>query len=100
MAVFVSEKKESILFFSNVHHSYSRIDYFVLDNGLNPRVQSCAYQSFIISDHAPLTLDLTFPNLPSPRRNWHFNTSLLADDNFVSFVADQIPFFLSVNKSA
>ncbi len=77
---FLNPKKREYSFFSNVHHSYSRIDYF-------------------ISDHAPLILDLTFVNLSSHRRNWHFNTSLLADENFISFIADQISFFLSVNKS-
>lgn len=42
---------------------------------------------------------MTFLNLPSPRRNCRFNSSLLADESFVSFAADQIYFFLSVNKS-
>ncbi len=96
---FLNPKKREYSFFSNVHHSYSRIDYFILDNALISRVQSCAYQCIIISDRDPLILDLTFVNLSSHRRNLHFNTSLLADENFISFIADQISFFLSVNKS-
>lgn len=70
--------------FSRVHHTFTPFDYFFLDNGLIPRVHSCAYRSIVISEYAPLTLDLTFLNLASSRRNWHFNISLLADDNFVS----------------
>lgn len=84
-----------LLNFLRVHHTFSPIDYFFLDNGLIPRVQSCAYRSIVISDHAPLTLDLTFLNLASSRRNWHFNISLLADENFVSLKADQISFIFN-----
>lgn len=83
----LNPKKREYSFFSNVHHSYSRTDYFVLDNSLIPRVRSCAYKSIIISDHAPLILDMTFLNLPYPGG---VNTSLLADEHFVSFTAEQI----------
>lgn len=96
---FLNPQKREYSFFSNVHHSYSRIDYFVLDNALISDVCYCAYQSIIISDHAPLVLDLKFSNLPSLRRSWRLNTSLLADDDFVGFISDQISFFLSVNIS-
>lgn len=95
----LNPQKRGYYFFSSVHHSYSRIDYFILDNALIPKVQSCTYQSIIISDHAPLILDLTVHNCPAPRRHWRFNTSLLADEGFISYTTDQINFFFSVNKS-
>lgn len=96
---FSKPAKKRILLFLNVHYSYSRIDYFVLDNALISNVCYCAYQSIILSDHAPLILDLKFSNLPSLRRSWQLNTSLLADDDFVGFISDQISLFLSVNVS-
>ena len=54
--------KREYSFFSPVHHTFSRIDYFFLDKTLLPWVQSCTYNSIVISDHAPLRLKLAFSN--------------------------------------
>lgn len=51
-----SAKKFS--FFSQVHQSYSRIDYFFIDNSINRCVVSADYSAIVISDHAPLFLDV------------------------------------------
>lgn len=40
-------------FFSNVHHSYSRIDFFLLDVRLLSKIVTTEYHSIVISDHAP-----------------------------------------------
>ena len=42
----------------HVHHSYSRIDYFFIDKALLPS-ENVEYTA-IVSDHAPLLLDLSF----------------------------------------
>lgn len=49
-------------FFSNVHHTYTRIDYFLLDNRLLPKVKTCTYNSIVISDHSAILFDLDLPN--------------------------------------
>jgi len=84
-------------FFSHAHHSYSRIDYFFIDNKLITDVRSCEYHTIVISDHAPLVLKLNIPEVMTPRRHWRFNSLLLADENFIKFLSDQISFFLDIN---
>lgn len=84
-------------FFSPVHHTYTRIDYFFIDDQLLPLVNTCTYQSIVISDHAPLVLEISLPDLPHKNRQCRFNSTLLSDDNFVKFVEREINFFFATN---
>ena len=88
------------LFFSHVHHTYSRIDYFFIDNQLIPLVHSCACQSIIISDHAPIVITMSLPGWPQRDRQWRFNSTLLSDDSFVKFMEKEIAFFLTTDMSS
>ncbi|KAJ0022349.1 hypothetical protein NQD34_009839 [Periophthalmus magnuspinnatus] len=86
-------------FFSPVHQSYSRIDYFLIDQKLLPLVTHIDYDSIVISDHAPVILKLTFPeNVASPF-SWRLNSRLLSDQKFVEFINTQIDFFMDLNES-
>lgn len=91
--------KREYSFFSHVHHTFSRIDYFLIDNQLLPSVSSCDYQSIVISDHAPITMSLALPDLPQMRRHWRFISTLLSDTDFVKFMEEQITFFFDTNSS-
>ena len=63
------------------------------------KVRSCACQSIVISDHAPVMLYIAFTGVAKPRRNWRLNSTLLVTDDFVDFISDQISYFLSINKT-
>ena len=39
---------------------------------------SCEYQSIVISDHAPVVLAMSFPDVPKANRHWH-KSALLSD---------------------
>lgn len=55
-------------FFSQVHQTFSRIDYFLVDNRLLSSTEACLYNAIVISDHSPLTATFRFaPNTPRPR---------------------------------
>lgn len=86
-------------FFSHFHHTYSRIDNFFIDRQLIPLVHSCAYQSIVISDHAPIVLSMSLPGLPQRDRQWRFNSTLLSYNNFVEFMEKEIAFFLTTDTS-
>lgn len=45
-------------FFSHVHHTFTRIDYFLVDNRFLPSVSSCSYEAIVISDHSPVTMNV------------------------------------------
>lgn len=91
--------KKSFSFFSHVHHTYSRIDFFLLDNRPLTHVQSCSYHSIVISDHAPTSLILHFPKYNRLFKPWRFNSNLLADDTFLSSVESNIQLFFETNDS-
>lgn len=86
-------EKKSFSFFSHVHHTYSRIDFFLLDNRLLSNVLSCDYHSIVISDHAPTSLDINFPNHNRSFKPWRFNSNLLASDLLVDSLRSNIEQF-------
>lgn len=45
-------------YFSHVHGTFSQIDYFFIDRAFLSSVKSVEYFSIVISDHAPLQLDI------------------------------------------
>lgn len=51
---------DNIPFFSHVHHTFTRIDYFLLDNRLLPNLVDCKYEAIVLADHAPVCLKIHF----------------------------------------
>lgn len=86
-------------FFSNIHHTFTRIDYFLIDNRIIPKIKSTSYEAIVISDHAPVIMTANFTEICSNHIPWRFNNRLLTNDNFVDFISQQIDFFLSVNMT-
>lgn len=86
-------------FFSPVHQTYSRIDYFLIDQKLLPTIIQVEYDSIVNSDHCPVLLKLRFPENILPKRTWRLNSRLLADKKFVDFINTQVDLFLETNES-
>ena len=93
---FMHPKERDYSFFSSVHHTFTRIDYFLIDNKLINQVQVCEYQSILISDHAPVKLSISFPETPQYKQ-WRFDSTLLSDDDFVKYMEKHITFFFNTN---
>lgn len=53
-----SPMTKTFSFFSHVHHTYTRIDFFLLDDRLLSMIKASDYHSIAISDHTPTSLDL------------------------------------------
>ena len=87
---FKNPSTHHVSFFSPVHQSYSRIDYFLLDQKLLPQVKHCEYEAIVISDFAPHLLQLAFQH-KSTAASWRVN-NLLLSDAFVKFMSIQIEF--------
>merc|ERR1711895_250856 len=86
-------------FYSSVHRTSSRIDYFFVDRLLLPSVKLCEYSSTVISDHAPLILDMELLPRSESHQAWSFNTRLLASEAFCTFMAEKIEQFIQHNRS-
>lgn len=85
-------------YFSPVHKSYSRIDYFFLDSKLIPVVVDVTYHPILVSDHSPVSLTLKVANLSTRGcKNWRFDAALLKDDVFHKRMEEHIKFFIGSN---
>lgn len=80
-------------FFSHIHHSYSQIDFFLLDVRLLSKIITTEYHSIAISDHAPTSLNLALFTRLQPLRPWRFNSVLLAEEHYKQFLQSQITMF-------
>lgn len=83
-------------FYSNVHQSYSRLDYFFVSRTILKDICKTEIHSINISDHALVSLSLIKRNIQSSV-NWRFNTSLLKDQAFISYLKKELEIFLEIN---
>lgn len=86
-------------FFSPVHKSYTRIDYFLIDAKLSSDIISTKYHNILISDHSPVELKLDI-NRTRPAYNWRFNPLLLNDDQFRLRILNSITAYLAENDTS
>lgn len=96
---FQNPSSKQFSFFSHVHRSFSRLDYFFIDCSFIPAVESVEYLAIIISDHAPLVLDLSFTLNTRERPLWRLNPFLLSNEKFCDFVSTSVDSFLEINKT-
>lgn len=91
---FLNPSKKEFSFFSSVHQSYSRIDYFFQDKALLPLVRSSEYSAIVISDHAQHSLNLDFSNIRGGVNQWRFDSGLLSDKEFCKYTSTNIDTFI------
>lgn len=78
-------------FYSPVHRSY--------EDSLIFNITQSTIHRIIISNHAPVTIQFTISGSHKIVPRWHFNTSLLQDPHFDSFIKKEWAVFLEVNDS-
>lgn len=84
--------------FSNTFKTSSRIDYFLISTELQCCVDTCWYNSIVLSDHAPVSLTIQLGKLESSSKRWRFQTYLLKDSAFVTFLEKCIDTYFECNK--
>lgn len=85
-------------FYSLVHHSYSRIDFFLTSNSIIPNISEYRIHPISISDHAPITLIWNPAHLHKYTSRWRL--SLLKYPEFDSFLKREWTSFLEINDSS
>lgn len=88
---------DNILFFPHAHHTYSRIDYLIVNITFIPSIVSTQYTPITISDHSTLILDLHFDLKPKGFKFWRLDPILLAEVDFCKYVSIKI--FLDTNRN-
>lgn len=86
-------------FFSSVHKSSSRIDYFFIPKAKLNLITSCSIGNITISDHSPIFLQLLHEGGTPPTRMWRFNSSLLSDPKFISYFTSEFKIFYEINNT-
>jgi len=69
-------KERDYTFFSKVHKSYSRIDFFCVLKRDAYKVIDCHIEPITISDHGPVVMSIHLENEKQPKQ-WRMNVSLL-----------------------
>lgn len=85
--------------FSNIHQSYSRIDYFLVEHGCLDWSPNCEIDPMVWSDHSPIFLTLTIPSTPIKEWTWRLNDSLLTEPGFETQIAETISNFFTDHTS-
>lgn len=83
-------------YFSPVHHSFSRIDFFLIDYANTTNIKHCDYEAIVLSDHSPVSFHLVMGHNLTTRK-WRFNNALLTDDKVTDELQKQIQIFLQTN---
>ena len=96
---FFNPHKKEFSYFSHVHHTYSRIDFFLIDKTLLPFTKKTEYTAIVESDHAPVSLDISFSQNVTQPKVWRLDTSLLSDSHFCEFIGNAIDEFIYFNRS-
>lgn len=87
-------------FFSSPHSTYSHIDYFFISKNIVPSLLKCTIGNILISDHAPVFLDLMPLDIIKRSYRWRLNFTLLHIPAFKDLLKEQIDFYLSTNLNS
>lgn len=90
--------KKEFSFYSAVHNSYTRIDYFLTEAVDLSSVHNSEYHARVISDHSPVSLQIK-TNLPKNKQKWRFNPQLLLLPDFKDYINKAIQDFFDLNDN-
>lgn len=91
-------KVKDFSFFSNVHSSYSRIDFFCISPQHMYKVIDCHIDSITLSDHAPIMLTLHLGTFSS-FKYWRINVSLLNNTETVEELRKHLKEYFELNDT-
>ncbi len=90
-----SKKKYSC--FSSVSKSSSRIDYFLIPISILTNIDSCIYDSAVLSDHCPTSLFYKESKLTKGSSRWRLQPHWPQNPDFIKFVGEQIDLYFTMN---
>lgn len=87
-------------FFSNVHNSYSRLDYFFIPSNYMYTISKCRINPIVLSDHSRVHLTIQVDQKSFICKRWKFNSSLLKDNEFKSNMRVWITNYIKENNNS
>lgn len=84
------ETDRDYTFFSPVHGSYSRLDYFMVDHRLLDFVKETRIGITTLSDHVPVLMRVGLPGCRRPSHSWQLDEKLLDSPIISSKIQEEI----------
>ncbi len=88
--------KREYSFYSHVHQSFTRIDYFIVEAGSISNISNTQYHNRHISDHSPVTMQLQL-SASKPKFSQRFNPLFLSSPSFKEYMTKNLRHFLEIN---
>lgn len=85
-------------YYSQVHSSYSRIDYIFLDHQLLEGLLGAEIKSITLSDHALVMVILDLKDIPVRQRIWRLDESLLCNRWIIGDLEKDLTLFFKENN--
>lgn len=95
-----NQRAREYSFYSPVHHSYSRIDLFLVPLAKAHTIPPCEYLARTIADHSGLLITIPSTESSSPPKRWRFSSYLLNDPEFIEFVNKHLDLFFETNQNS
>lgn len=89
---------QDFTFCSPVHGTYSRLDYMMVDHSLLDLVRETKIGITMLSDHAPIFMQMKIPGTQRQPFTWRLNENLLRDDKVAGKIQEDIEFFFKTNN--
>lgn len=90
---YLNPSKKEYSCFSSTYTTFSRIDYFLIYNGLVAKVGKSWYDGILLSDHAPVLFTIQLDNFVLPPPRFRFQASWLFDHDFVKFLDNKLKYY-------
>lgn len=87
-------------FYSQVHHTYSRLDYILLSHKDLAKVVSTSIDVISFSDHAPIHLTLQLGPMTRSPPSWRLNEALLQSEETRAELLKALREYFSVNEGS
>lgn len=93
----VNPREKEYTFFSHVHKSHSRIDYFLISRQMADIVADCKIGAIALSDHAPVELVMELKSSKPSGGRWRLNVSVLQDPTLKASMETELNNFFDQN---
>lgn len=89
--------RKGLHLFSNVHHTYSRIDLFLVDKFLLQQVDKSEIHCITWSDHAPISIGVGDRRATTRANRWRNNISTLSQPTHSDQIGKALTEIFAVN---
>lgn len=84
--------------YSPVHGTYTRIDYWLIEHRMLDLVESTNIEITILSDHAPVSMKIRFPEVERQPYSWKLNKDLLLSKQGEETLKRELEQFIPFNE--